>query len=237
MAFATIEASAVTNRTAAETTSPVMLPSLVSPGATLLVIGGVAATGAVGWPDGTWNEFGDFGVSDRLAYAWKKATGTEDGTSINVTHGSAKSAWIACSIIDAADPTVQPPEDGNTSAVGTSTLPNPPAVTPTGGAKDYLWIWIGEWEGEQTSPPAGTPTNYTNPIAANTGTASATATNCRVAIASRQLNAAVEDPPTWTISASASWMAVTIAIYPGAPPVGVGTRFVRSQAVQRASRW
>lgn len=39
-------------------------------------------------------------------------------------------------------------------------------------------------------------------------------TNSRCAGASRQLNAASEDPPSWTISVSDNWSAWTIAVFP-----------------------
>ena len=100
-----------------------------------------------------------------------------------------------------------PPQAAAVETTGTSTTPDPPNLTPTGGAKDYLWIWAGGWEGEQTSPPAGSPTggNYANNIiGANSDTAGAVTTNCRVALATRNLNAASENPPAWTISARAS---------------------------------
>jgi hypothetical protein len=84
---------------------------------------------------------------------------------------------------------------------------------PTGGAKDYLWLWLGGWQGEQGTP-AGTPTNYSTPVVANTGTAGPTPSNCRVATASRSFNAVSEDPGSWTISVADAWSAWTAAIHP-----------------------
>jgi hypothetical protein len=238
VAFPTVESTATTNRTAAETTAVVTLPATVSAGATLIVLGRVTVVGSTTWPAGWTKADSTADASDDITvWAWKKADGNEDGTTINVTIPSGKSAWIAYSIIGARDPTVQPPlASGMTTS--TNTNPNPQVLNASGTPKDFLWLWMGGWEGEQTSPPTGQPTNYTDPIGANTGTASAVTTNCRVASARRALTAASEDPPAWTISASDDWVAFTVAVFPVVEvPAGVGTKFVRSQAVQRASRW
>ena len=215
MAFPLVEDYATTGRTAAETTSPVSYPATVSAGALLVCFIRVTVAGAIGWPAG-WNEIvedSSDASDDVSALAWKTATGNEGGTTFNVTHGNGKLAAIVYSVTGADEPTTQPPQI-STVAVGTSQTPNPTTCTPTGGAKDYLWLWLGGWEGEQTSPPTGNPTNYTNPIGASTGTGGAVATNCRVASARRNLNAASEDPPSWTISASDDWAAWTMAIHP-----------------------
>jgi len=215
MAFPAVESSATTGRTANETTSPVSYPATVSPGALLVAIARVAVAGAIGWPAG-WNELVEDtsdASDDVTAIAWKAADGTEDGTTFDVTHGSGKSAYIVYSITGAEDPATQPPQL-SAVATGASATPDPASLSPTGGAKDYLWLWLGGWEGEQTSPPAGNPTNYSNPLGASTGTAGAIATNCRVASAQRNLNAATEDPPSWTISVSDDWSAWTMAVHP-----------------------
>lgn len=225
MTFPTLIA-ANTNGTTATTTPVVNLPASIVAGQTVWVVIRVAAAGAIGWPDGTWNEMFDAsadGADDQMAAAWRLADGTE-GSTITLSSGSGKFAAIACKFSGASDPTVQPPEL-STVATGTSTTPDPTTCTPTGGAKDYLWIWLGGWQGEQNSPPAGQPTNYTNPGngGAESGIAGAVATNCRVAIAERNLNAASEDPGSWTISASDDWTAYCMAVHPAgaAPPARV----------------
>ena len=215
MAFPVVESKVGTGRTAAETTSPITYPATISAGALLICIFRSAAAGAIGWAAG-WNELvedSSDASDDVTAIAWRAAVGDEDGTTFNVTHGSGKATAIVYSIIGAAPPAVQPPQL-STVAVGTRVSPNPTTCTPTGGAKDYLWLWLGGWENEQTSPPTGTPLNYINPIGASTGTVGVVALNCRVASAQRNLNAASEDPPLWTISVSDDWSAWTMAIHP-----------------------
>ncbi|HET8947004.1 MAG TPA: hypothetical protein VFQ07_08470, partial [Candidatus Polarisedimenticolia bacterium] len=76
-------------------------------------------------------------------------------------------------------------------------------------------IWLGGWEGKQTSPPADPlPAGYGNKIGASTGPAGTTDTNCRMAAASRNNKASSEDPGSWTISAIDDWTAFTIAVHP-----------------------
>lgn len=215
MAFPSITGTAGTNGTTATTNPVVNLPASIVSGETLVVLIRVAAAGAIGWPGG-WTELFDDASDasdDQTAAAWRKADGTE-GATITLSSANGKFAALAWRIAGAVDPTVTPPEF-SVLAVGTSPNPNPGSLSPTGGAKDYLWLAVGGWEGEQTSPPGTFPANYTlNQIGADSGTAAAVASNCRVAGGGRQLNAATEDPGTYTISVSDDWTATTIAIHP-----------------------
>lgn len=229
MAFPAVQTTATTNGTTIAALI-VNLPTGIVAGETLIVLIRSNVAGAITWPTG-WTELFDGspdGSADQTASAWRKADGTE-GATITLTGSNAKFAALAYRINAAADPTVTPPEF-STAATGASTTPDPTSLSPAGGAKDYLWLWLGTWEGEQTSPPANTPTNYTNSIGASSGTDGAVFTNCRAAGAQRQLNAASEDPPSWIISASDDWTAYTLAVHPAAaggdssrtPTVGSG---------------
>ena len=214
MAFPIVQTSATTNGTTASATATVNLPTGIVSGETLVGILRTAVAGAHGWPAG-WTELFDSTADasdDNTSCAWRKADGTE-GATISVSQGNGKYAAIVYRISGATDPTVTPPEFA-ALATGTSATPDPGALSPTGGAKDYLWLWLGGWEGEQTSPPAGTPTNYTDALGASSGVAGAITTNCRVASARRNLNAASEDPPFWSISVSDDWTATVVALHP-----------------------
>ena len=126
------------------------------------------------------------------------------------------------------------PPQLSTVATGSSTTPDPTTCTPTGGAKEYLWLWVGGWEGEQTSPPASNPTNYSSPIGADSGTVGVVTTNVRVAAAQRNLFAASEDPGSWTISVTDDWTAYTVAIHPrNLPPRPT----IILNAVHHAASW
>jgi len=160
------------------------------------------------WTDLVKNDASD-ASDDTTSIFWKVATGDEGATvTVNGT-ASLKFAAHAWRVTGgSAGPAV------STIVTGSSTDPDPGSLSPAGGSKEYLWFWLGGWEGEQTSPPAGNPTNYSNPVGASSGTAGLVATNCRVAGATRQNTTATEDPPSWTISASDDWSAWTVAISP-----------------------
>lgn len=216
MAFPAVQATNTTNGTAASASAVVNLPAGIVAGDLLLVLhrsaDGTAlhAVSGGGWTN-LFNDNSD-ASNDRISLWYRQADGTE-GATITITQTSSKFASLAWRITGHEDPAVQAPEFA-TLVTGTSALPDPGAVTPTGGAKDYLFLWMGGWEGEQTSPPAGNPTNYASPFGADSGTGGAVATNCRVASASRALNAASEDPGSWTISASDDWTATVLAVHP-----------------------
>ena len=228
MAFPAVGATATTDGTTASATATVNLPSGILVNDLLLVcLRTATSTAGHGYPVG-WTELFDDNSDasdDRISLAYRWAAGTE-GSTIGVSQDNQKYAALAWRITGAQNPATTAPQFA-TLAVGTSTTPNPGAVTPSGGTQDYLFLWLGGWEGEQTSPPASNPTNYaSNVIGANSGTAGVVATNVRLASASRQLNTgAAEDPGTWTISASDDWTATTVCIHPATaaanlPPFG-----------------
>lgn len=215
MAFPFVLSSNFTDGTSASASPVINLPANIAAGNTLFVVFRVAVAGAIGWPGG-WTEMFDASADaadDQMAAAWRRADGSE-GSTITLSCTSGKFAAVAYQIADAADPTVRAPEL-STVATGTSANPNATTCTPTGGAKDYLWLSFGGWEGEQTSPPTY-PTNYTvAQTEAESGTAGVITTNCRVAGAVRtNLNAASEDAAAWTIDVSDDWTAYTIAFHP-----------------------
>lgn len=219
--------TASTNGTTSTTSPLVNLPSGINSGDTLLVlIRACVSSATITAPnEGTdWIQLFEDGTEasdDTTALFWRKASGGESSTVTFTFSSSAKFAAIAWRGTGATDPTVQPPEFSTlVIGPGTTDTPDPGNLSPTGGAKDYLWLWMGGWEGEQTSPPAGNPTNYSTPIGADSDIAGAVTTNCRVATAERQLNAASEDPGSWTLSAANDWTAWVVALHPsgGAAP-------------------
>jgi outer membrane protein W len=204
----------------------VTLPATVSPGSLLMIFGRVAGAGAVSMPAG-WTVVQDSSdASDDVtfyAYMNTLAVGNEDGTSVTVTHGATqKMSAHAVSITGAADPATLPPQ-ASTVAVGTTTTVNPTTATPTGGSKDYLWLWFGAWDGEQTLTKAAA-TNYTDRADVGTGTGGAVTTNTQQKLGDRAVAGASEDPGAiGTLSVAPSgWTAWTIAIHPAPVAVGVG---------------
>ncbi len=237
MASPSVVNSATTDGTSADSTPTINLPGSIVSGNTLVALFRSAAGGAIGFPAG-WTELVDAsadGADDQMAVAWRKADGTE-GSTIDLTSGNGKFAAIVWQISGATDPTITAPEI-STVATGTDDAPDPSTVTPTGGSKDYLFLWLGGWEGKQTSPPSGNPTNYSGPLGASSGGPGSAASNCRVAGAHRELTAASEDPGSWTISASDDWSAYALAVHPSTPPqtrsVAAATSTADAPAVTR----
>jgi len=183
------------------------------------------STGTHTYPAG-WTELTEqINLGDDVtSIAYRPADGTETGTfTVTISTGTQKFAAIVWRISGACDPAIQAPQL-SAPARSASTTPNPTTVTPTGGAKDYLFLWLGAWSGEQPPPPTSQPTNYASATpdrqGASTGTGGLPATNCRVAGTTRKVNAASEDPGSWTISASGDWIAWAMAVHPPPPPGG-----------------
>lgn len=218
MASPTVRSTATTNGTSA-TASPVLnLPATVVAGDILVVLIRQDNEEGYTWPSADWLALPPLpdtsdGADDQTSCRYKVADGTEGGTTITLTRTqSNKFAALAYAIAGANN------IEAGGLATGASTAPNPTSFSPSGGTKDYLWLSLGAWEGEQTSPPAATPTNYSNKIAADSGTAGAVTTNCRVAGVNRATTAASEDPSAWTISASDDWTAFVVALWFVTPP-------------------
>jgi len=98
---------------------------------------------------------------------------------------------------------------GSTVATGTSTTPNPPSLTSGFGAVDTLWI-AGCSHNSAFADPSGFPANYTNGLTIHGSSGP------MFSEANRQLNAATEDPGTFTIGSSLAWTATTVAVPPAA---------------------
>lgn len=238
MAFPVIAGTNTTNGSGATANAAVNLPSSIGRGDLLLILhrnsDGTASHGLSGWTN-LFNDNSDASLN-RTSLWYKLADGTESGT-VTITQTSSKFASISWRITAALPPSIQAPEFA-TLVTGTSTTPDPGTVTPTGGAKDYLFLWLGGWENEQTSPPAAPlPTNYTNSIGADSGTAGVVTTNCRVATVSRTANASSENPGTWTISVSDDWTATVLAIHPLPDVTVTGKINMVQDAVNRSYYW
>jgi hypothetical protein len=239
MASPTVRSTAVTNGTTASATPTINLPATVVAGDIIVVAIRQDNEESYTWPSADWLTLPPLpdtsdGADDQTSCRYKIADGSEGGTTIQLTRTqSNKFAAISYAIAGATN------IEAGGLATGASTTPDPLNFAPSGGSQDYLWLSIGAWEGEQTSPPSATPTNYTNKIGANSGTAGATATNCRIAGVNRATTASAENPGSWTISVSDDWTAFVVALWTPPAVPGRGGRNVRSgpgQAAQRAVR-
>lgn len=217
MAFPAVQTTAESATTTAGTSHTVTLPSGITSGDLLIVIFSHAVSCTLNALTG-WTELVDTAAANAEKVLYRKADGTE-GASISLTSSaSTKMSAIAYRISGAEDPATQAPQL-STVATGTSTAPNATTCTPTGGAKDYLWLTFFTQAGEEADDDTwttGTPTNFTNLLQKTSGTTAAASTNVQNASAQQQLNASSLDAAAFTTAQSLAWRAWTLAIHPAA---------------------
>lgn len=231
MAFPTIVGTPTESNATADDASPftVSRPAGVN-GQLTIVVFGTDGNPTLTWPSG----YTQFATQDRaggfkIAVAYHQEDGTE-GTTFDIT-SSASEKWAAIvySLSAADNPATQAPEATVVDGSAATTDPDPPAITPTGGAKDYLFIAAIVQDGEELDDDtwANTPpTSYTPspPRQISTGTGAAATTNVSLCTAERQLNAASDDPGTFNCDVSHTYVGATIAVHPVTPPPPAGIR-------------
>lgn len=215
MASPGIVDDAVSEETSAVTSHDVVGPPTAPTAGNLLVVIFAANAATAGTSLSGWTEMVDrTNGSAHLSAYWLKALGSEGASwpVTVVTVNSVLSAHVTYEIEDNEDPDTQAPE--LTSAEDTTTDPDPPANTPTGGLKDYLFIAAAAKSDDRRSPVSGFPANYTLGQREEwNGGASG-----MVAIAAaQQLTASTEDPGVFNYTgAGEDWVAATIAVHPPA---------------------
>lgn len=155
--------------------------------------------------------------SNLMGFVLVRVADGSEGTSLNITlfnSGSVKWSAVAWRITG-SDTSTTPEISSDTSA--SSTTPDPLSLSPAGGSKDYLALWLGVSNNQPTMPPSGVPTNYSNAVGVKSGGTGSAASKSTAFGASRQLSgASSEDPPSWTIDTSSAWAAWTLMVYPSA---------------------
>lgn len=193
-----------------QTDQVVTLPGSLVSGNKLVAALAIDGAVTVTWPAG-WDEILDqnrTGVS--ISVGVRTIDGSEGGTVTVTASGTEKSCHHVWQI-SGHDNAILPEA---LSANNNSATPNPPNLTPTGGAKDYLWLALAALQpGSNTA--SGFPGSY-----GNTGqeAGDGNATHAPLAWGRRELNASSEDPGTFSATSS-NWMAATVAIHPGAASV------------------
>jgi hypothetical protein len=225
----------------AGTSHVVSLPTGISAGDLLLVLINKGSTAATFNALTGWTELLDENLANGNAVLYRKADGTEGATITLTSSASTRSAHTSYRITGALDPATQAPEI-SAVATGTSTGPDPGTCTPTGGAKDYLWIAFFGDAGEEADDDTwcnNAPTNYTN-LLQKTGGIAGTNLGGIIASAEWTNNAASENPGAFNQDASLAWRAYTIAIHPTPdvpPDHGTQPIVAPSAAVHRAAAW
>lgn len=186
----------------------VVMPAFVEPGDLLLMHFVNDGSASVATPAG-WALLNTTlsGTQVRSSWLWKLATGSEDGTTVDLVTSAAEHASAQVHRFQAGtfDPTVAP---AITVATGTSVSPNPPNLAPSWGEADTYWIaaYGADDDDAATVWPFTEGQTYTP---SGTGTITCSAASCVLA-----LRVANIDPATFTMVASEEWVAATVAIKP-----------------------
>ncbi len=196
------------------TSHSVSLPSGINEGDLLIVFFSCDGTSTVNWP-GDWNSIFHQSNGSTLDIAYKVAGASESSPITVGTGSSEQSAHIAYAIT--GYDYYQAPQV-STGALNSGTSPDPDSLSPTGGAKNYLWIAV-ESNDDGRSTTSAYPGNY--PIQQRSQPSANSIHGANVAVASRELNAASENPGTFTISTSENYVACTVAVHPASAPTAV----------------
>lgn len=216
MAFPTIVGTPAESSTNTAGTSHIVnLPSGASGNLFLLVMGKGTTSATINALTG-WTELVDENQASGAFCAWHLCDGTEGTTTTFTSSASTKSATIVYEINgqSAVAPEISAVASASTNA------PNPNTCTPTGGAKDYLWItWFvmgqAAEEADDDTWVNNAATNYGSLRQKTSGTVG---TNIGAAVAAchRTNNASSEDAawPASSTDQTITWRSFTVAIHP-----------------------
>ena len=222
MTFPVVAATNTTDISTDDTNHVINMPALISAG-DLLLVNFVKDGADDATIPGDWTTLKKFqcNTADAWVYILRKTAAGSDTLTITST-AAERSAAVAFRITGWHG-TTQP--EAATEATGTdATAMNPPALTPSWGAEDTLWILCAGVN--ETATSTTIPTNYGNAITiAQTGIGEVQSGTCR-----RELNAISDDPDTWAWSAIRPFGVTTVAIRPAAV-ADLNTRSKRASSV------
>jgi hypothetical protein len=189
-----------------QTAQLVALSPDVAAGDLLVVVVPYDGGGGTTWPAGWTKVLDRANGSHALAIGYRKADGTE-GTTVTITTAAEQAVGFSYRVTGWDGTT--PPELA--VATGLNTTPDPPALTPSWGSANTLWIAAyGINGGPGTS---GTTSPLTdNKLWARTGGSGASGG----AVCSQQVTTATLDPSPFSSSTNDAWVAATLAIRPTA---------------------
>jgi len=212
--FPTVATESTSEETVNTTAHDVAMPSGTITGNQIVCAFGGDGAPSAAWP-AEWTELTSpdtcelSGTSSALSVARYNADGT-DPSAIIVTTDVAEKSVHHCWRISRHSTSITPQCEILTSA--SATTHSSPSLTPTGGAKDYLWLTIASVDlGDNANITiSGFPASYVS-----TGSESnASTTGVMLGWARRELNAASEDPGNFTLSVAEGAIVATIAIHP-----------------------
>lgn len=195
-AFPTVAATNTSNE-AASTAQTVALPSGIQAGDLLLILVLFSSGPAITTPTG-WTEIYKSVTGGSVSHAaYYKVAAGDEGSSVDITIDAARAGAHNSYRITGYS--------GAPQALANDASIDPPALTPVGGSKKYLWIALaGDHNGTAVT---AAPTDYTNLLADVSGT------TC-LGSARRLREATSEDPGAFTATTSEIPRSATIAISP-----------------------
>lgn len=217
MAFPQVASTAFDADTGDTTTHDATIPSGTASGDLLIMLAGLYwptdEPSVTGMPSGWTQLASDAETGKAKAEVWYKIS---DGTETDFTYGS-DGVSTACKtrmlrITDWHGTT--PPEEAGTNGPFDA-QPDPPSLTPSWGAEDTLWIVFASVDSGRFT---AWPTNYSD----NQHEDDFGSTFAGVASATRELNAASEDPGEFTTDNNGGWGAQTIAVRPAGAAADTG---------------
>jgi len=239
MASPSVVTATESNATADDTSPFTVSRAAGVSGQLTIVVFAVDGNPTLTWPGDYTQFFVEIAVGNTHAIygAYHQESGSE-GTTFDIT-SSASEKWAAIvySISGAETPATQAPEATTFDNSGVaSASPDPPAITPTGGSKDYLFIAAVATDGEEadddtwgnTSPSGYTPDP---PRQKTSGTTGLGTTNVSLETAELALTTAgPENPGAFGNDQSLAYAAATIVVHPAsAPTVPLGWGPVTAQ--------
>lgn len=208
MAFPIVASTNTSNQTAG-TTHTVNLPASISAGNLLIVFfvneDDTTVTTPAGWS--LLKAMLETGAAtNKMSIFYKVASGSEGATLSVTTSSSRVSSHISYRITGYANtPQV------STGATSTTGNPDPDSLTPSGGAKDYLWIAACSTR-FGSGAISSYPTSYSGSNLNSRITGALGGSN--VAVGTRDLNASSENPGSFNFPTNQYWTACTIAVEP-----------------------
>lgn len=218
MAFPVVSSAGYSEEAENATSHDVVLPAGIVSGDLLLLF--VSLDGAPtlsGFPAG-WTQVIRTSATAAVAEVWYKIA---DGSEVNFAYTSSgvETSVNRCLRITSWHGTTAPEATGATSTGNTT--PNPPTLTPSWGSADTLWAAYYGMDGGAgaTGEATAYPTSYANNQYTDVSGIGGAGT-VAMAVATRELAAASDDPGTFTSNRSDAWAALTVAVRPAAAGAG-----------------
>jgi hypothetical protein len=204
-----------TSTQASSTSHTVNLPASIAAGDLLIIFFGYNNTADdVTTPSGWTQFFND--VNGIRFYGFYKVADGGEGATVTISSSTSGASRHASYRITGYQSV---PEA--TTSTGASATPDPPNLTPSWGAADTLWLASTHCANSTTDLAA--PTNYGSIVQ------SAIQNSAQVGVAQRNLNAASDNPGTFTGATNSLWVAATVGVRPTAGGAAAKAKYYKQR--------